>query len=123
MPAPASAAYAVECPCGAVARGDRAAVQQIVRCGRCGQELFVFPVPPLPAELAGDAAAGAAHSRLPTIPPRVRFWFSPALAGLVALIVVAAVVGAILRAHRTQGARDAAEPLSATRAALQLDTH
>jgi hypothetical protein len=123
MPAPASVAYAIECSCGAVARGDRSAVQQVVRCGRCGQELFVFPVPPLPAELAGGVATGGGPSRLPTIPPQVRFWFSPVLAGVVALIVVAAVVGAILRSHRTPGTREANEPLTAARAALRFDTH
>src|SRR5438067_10852459 len=103
MPAPASVAYAIECSCGAVARGDRSAVQQIVRCARCGQELFVFPVPPLPAELAGGVAALDGRPRLPPIPPQVRFWFSPVLAGLATLIVVAAVVGAILRFHRPVG--------------------
>jgi hypothetical protein len=122
MPAPASAAYAIECSCGAVARGDRSAVQQLVRCGRCGQELFVFPVPPLPAELAGGVATNG-PSYLPAIPPRVRFWFAPILAGLAALLVVAAVVGAILRTHRPVGPRESHEPLTPLRAAQQLDTH
>lgn len=122
MPVPAAAVYAIECPCGAVAHGDRTAVQQIVRCGRCGQELFVFPVPPLPAELAGGVTPGG-PSRLTTIAPKVRFWFSPVLAGLVALIVVVAVVGAILRFHRQPAVREIAEPLTAPRAALQFDTH
>src|SRR5436305_2020160 len=122
MPAPASAAYAVECSCGAVARGDRSAVQQLVRCGRCGQELFVFPIPPLPAELACGVMSDG-QSRIPAIPPHVRFWFSPILAGLAALLVVAAVVGAILRTHRTPGTRETHEPLTPARAALQFDTH
>jgi hypothetical protein len=123
MPVPVSSAYAIECSCGAVARGDRSAVQQIVRCGRCGQELFVFPLPPIPIELVGGVTNAAAPSRLPPIPPQVRFWFSPVLAGLAALIVVAAVVGAILRSHRTPAVRGGDEPLTPARAALQFDTH
>jgi hypothetical protein len=123
MPAPTSAAYAIECACGAVARGDRSAVQQIVRCGRCGQDIFVFPIPPLPAELASGVQTGGGPSRLPAIPPRVQFWFSPVVAGLAALVVVAAIIGAILHFHRTPGTRETHEPLTAGRAAQQLDTH
>jgi hypothetical protein len=120
MPVPPSAAYAIECSCGAVARGDRSAVQQIVRCGRCGHDLFVFPIPPLPAELAGGVPTGV-PARLTTIPPQVRFWFSPILAGSVALVVVAAVVGAILRWHRPAAHRGE-DPLTPGRAALHFDT-
>jgi len=122
MPVPPSAAYAIECSCGTVARGDRSAAQQIVRCDRCGQELFVFPVPPLPAELAGGVTV-CGPSRLPTIPPQVRFWLSPVLAGLAALIVVVAIVVGILRSHRPGVDRAIEEPLTAGRAVLRFDTH
>jgi hypothetical protein len=53
----------------------------------------------------------------------VRFWFSPVIAGLAALIVVAVVVGAILHSHRPADFRERNEPLTAGRAALQFDTH
>jgi hypothetical protein len=123
MPPPPAPRYAVNCPCGAVARGARSAAAQVVRCERCGRELFVFPVPPLPTDLV-DASPGRATSRPPvTLPPRVRFWLPPALASVAALVVVAAVVAAIIRAHQTPTAINPDEPLTATRAALRLDTH
>jgi len=93
-----------------------------VRCASCGRDVFVFPVPPLPAELGGGVTAGG-PPRLPIVLPQVRFWFSPVLAGLAALLVVAAVIGLILRSHRPAAARERNEPLTPGRAALQFDTH
>src|SRR5438105_1720635 len=122
MPPPAPPPYAVECPCGAVARGDRSAAARVVRCAHCGRDLFVFPVPPLPADLIGAPPAGP---RPPAaLPGPVRFWLPPTVAGLAALVVVAAVVAVIVRAHQAPATLDADdEPLTPTRAALRLDTH
>jgi hypothetical protein len=123
MAAAAPPAFAVECRCGAVARGDRTAAAQTVRCGRCGRDLFVFPVPPLPAELIGTAPPPAPLRSTIAVPPHVGLWLPPVVAGVAALIVVAAVVVAIVRAHREPDPAAADDSLTPTRAALRLDTH
>jgi hypothetical protein len=87
-PSSAQPLYEVTCACGQVARGARLPVYQVVRCGHCGEELFILPVSRLPAVRASGrrrrvpAASGRALAR-------GRLWALPALA--VALTVLALV--------------------------------
>jgi hypothetical protein len=95
-PAAAPLSFAIECPCGTWARGERRPQSQTLACPHCGKSLFVFPLAP-PAFGPIDATipwpAGAWRTRL-------RFWLPPALAALLALAVVGAVIAAIVRGYR-----------------------
>jgi hypothetical protein len=80
--------YEVTCACGEVARGSRLPVHQVIRCGRCGDELFILPSSRLP-----PVRASGGRRRLPAATSRAlarwRLWALPALA--VALTVLALV--------------------------------
>jgi hypothetical protein len=115
-------AYAVECRCGGVARGVRTAAAQVVRCPACGGELFVFPVPPLPADLAGGPSPPVARAAPRLLTPQARFWLPPALAGLATLVAVAAVIVAVVRGHRADPDTDD-QPPTAAGASARLDRH
>jgi hypothetical protein len=107
--------FAVECACGAWARGARLSRHQVLACARCGRTLFVFPYTPPPfAGLAGAAPSwvGAATWR-----GRLRFWLAPAGAALLALAVVGAAIFAIVRDLRPA---TPARPLSEAQAAQLL---
>jgi hypothetical protein len=72
------------CACGRPWEGVRKATAQVVRCGACGESLFVLPVSPLPP-VEGDS----------TRKPRGRSpWLLPAVAALVTLTAV--VVGFVV---------------------------
>jgi hypothetical protein len=91
--------FAVECACGAWARGDRQPKPQVLTCTGCGKPVFIFP--------AADSVFGPVGS-----PPaaawsaRARFWLPPVAAAVLALAVVGVVIAAIVRSHR------AADPAS-----------
>ncbi|MCI0461598.1 MAG: hypothetical protein L0Z62_32005 [Gemmataceae bacterium] len=89
--APAALPYEVTCPCGQVATGLRMPEAQVIRCSRCGEELFVLPLSRLPEVTAsGD---GPALSPAPRSGLRRRPWWLPALAaGLTLLLLLAAYV-------------------------------
>jgi hypothetical protein len=99
---PGEPTYAIDCRCGAVARGRRLAESQIVACTACGQPVFVLPISPLPAELLGSLATGTAPefaALKPSAP--IRFWVGPAAGAILALVVVGAVVASIVNKYRT----------------------
>ena len=60
------AAYEVACGCGEVARGPRLQPRTI-RCPRCGEDLFVLPLSPLPPVTEGSGAG----QRRPAAPAAV----------------------------------------------------
>jgi hypothetical protein len=81
--------FEVTCTCGQVATGVRRAEYQVIRCARCGADLFVLPLSRLPPARPPGERAGAsveASRRL----ARFRMWLGPAVA--VALTVLGLVV-------------------------------
>jgi len=86
-----TAAYAISCPCGQVCKGQRRAGHQVVRCSGCGRAVFVLPASPLPAVPGpGESSVGMP----PADAPRGRPWLLPLVAGGLALLVVALLIGA-----------------------------
>lgn len=112
--------FAVECPCGGIARGERRAQPQLAPCPTCGKALFVFPVSPaLPALLENVSPSALQRVRLPKLPdlsPRVRFWFAPSAAAVLGLVAVGFVIASIVRGTRAEDRR----PMTAARAATEL---
>lgn len=114
----AAVPFAVECPCGGVARGERRAQPQLAACPTCGKELFVFPVSPaLPALLENASPSALQRVRLPTLPPlspRVKFWLAPSVAAALGLVAVGFVITSIVRGTRADDGRSMTEARAAT---------
>src|SRR5579884_3640983 len=72
--------YAVPCPCGQTARGQRQRRHQVVPCAACGKPVFVLP----------DSAWAAAPTEAQAARTRWRAWRGPLLAGAVCLALVLA---------------------------------
>jgi hypothetical protein len=80
----APVAFEVACACGEVARGQRQARHQELRCARCTQPVFVLPYSPLrPVADDGTSAAGGPSSLLQSRP-----WLLPVAAAVVTLALV-----------------------------------
>jgi hypothetical protein len=93
MPPAAPSTFAIECACGAWARGVRQPKPQVLTCAGCGKPVFVFPAA---ASMFGQAIPAATAEW----PARLRFWLPPAAAAVLALAVVGVVIAAIVRSHR-----------------------
>src|SRR5579884_2866951 len=92
------ASYEVVCACGQVARGQRQARHQVIRCSACQRPVFILPASPLPRWSSPDGPAGnGTPAPAAARPAPGRFWVRPLLAGLVTLAVVAAVLAVVLR--------------------------
>jgi hypothetical protein len=97
-PSAAHAPYEVTCACGQVARGARLPVHQVIRCTRCGDELFVLPLSRLPA-----VQTSAGRRRLPKAASRAlarwRLWALPALAAVLTVLVLVAAYHFLVAPH------------------------
>src|SRR5438270_4867263 len=120
MPAATPLPFAVECVCGAWARGERQPKPQVLTCAGCGKTIFIFPA-------AATVFSVAAPPRAPEWRSRLRIWLPPVAAAVLAVGVVGTVVTAIVRGHRA-GDADVSEAratsllndrLAAARAALE----
>src|SRR5262245_10881780 len=76
--------FEVACVCGQLARGRRAARHQVVRCGSCGQPVFVLPYSPLSPLHASPQPSSSS----PDVSSCPFSWRSPVLAALITLAVV-----------------------------------
>jgi hypothetical protein len=96
MPPVTPPPFAVECACGAWARGQRQAKAQALTCAGCGRTVFVFP--------AAASVFGAAAPPPPAEwPSRLRPWLAPVASAVLALAVAGLIVAAIIRGHRPAG--------------------
>lgn len=107
--------FAVDCSCGATARGERRARHQLAPCPGCGQPLFVFPLAPALAALRDGPVPAPPKFRWPWPPARVAFWLGPAAAVILALGIVGVVIAAIVRQRPGDG-----RPMTESRAADEL---
>jgi hypothetical protein len=115
----AGSPYEVACACGQVARGQRQATHQVIRCATCQQSVFVLPYSPLPRWSAAEVPAnGAPRARTAAGRIASRWWLWPLVAGAVTLAVVVAGFALVLLPRlRPQGE----EPRAA--AAHEVEAH
>lgn len=93
--------FEIDCHCGAKVAGARLAQGQTMACASCGRPVYVLAASPLPAEMLGSLAGGTAPD-YPALGLRqsTRFWLGPAIAGLLALVIVGFVIVSIVNRYR-----------------------
>jgi hypothetical protein len=111
---PAPPTFAIECACGAWARGYRQPRPQVLTCAGCRAPVFVYPAA---ASMFGPAPPPPASDW----PALMRFWLPPVAAAVLALAVVGVVIAAIVRSHRPVTETDSGPDVSETRAAMLLN--
>jgi hypothetical protein len=108
---PSAVPFRIRCTCGQIVTGSRRPRFQVVRCPKCGAELFVLPLSPLPL-VAGAAAVSAVAP--PGSRPRRRRLLAVGL-GLVLLFGVAALIAVLWHSPREQSESRQQQPANAGR--------
>ncbi len=97
-PGTSAAPYQVVCACGSVARGLRRRRHQVVRCGHCGEPLFVLATSPLPSPSGERPSAPRPSSSAAVVRKARSPWRWPLAAALLTLATAVGVYAVLFLA-------------------------